>query len=727
MARFTRTLMTAMLFPLAIQPASAQQGAETAQLVEPRAGLIVTRSTRFRPGTYRLPVPADSALIIVRGDSLTIDFTGVVLEGMVPTADPDLATGVAVRIEGGRNVRVIGARIRGYKIGIFARGTRDLEIRGTDLSHNWKPRLFSLVEHESLVDWLSFHNNEGNEWLRFGAAIYLDSVSGGLIQGNRVVQGMNALLMNRVDHVTVRDNNFSYNSGLGIGLYRSTDNTIIRNSVNFNIRGYSHGFYRRGQDSAAILLYEQSNNNIVALNSATHSGDGIFLWAGNTTMNTGQGGANDNVFYANDVSFAPANGIEATFSRNTFIANIAEGNEYGLWGGYSFGSHIVANCFARNRYGIAIEHGQDNRIIGNRFVGDSTAIRLWGDSIQPSDWGYPKHRDTRSRDYLIERNTYGGVSRKFQLANSTGLTISDSIPDHLSLPVSPECNGIPAVAPEDANLVPSLPGLPREIPRQPVQRRHRSAIIVDEWGPYDYLYPKLWPAGDSVRAVPLRLVVLGPPGAWSLVSRTGVQAISASSGRTGDTIRVTPRPDSSGTWEVVMQYRGAATTSPRGERSTAGAPVRFSYSRYEPAVAWQVKAWAWPDSLDPRRDGNWQRLTSASTLFERTWPRLDIMWYRPTIRELPQARFAFEATSTVNLPAGEYTLRTISDDGIRVWVDGRLVIDNWDLHGSEIDYAPLTGGTHELRVQYFQIEGWAELRLDLLRGVHRSIGSPGPH
>ena len=176
-----------------------------------------------------------------------------------------------------------------------------------------------------------------------------------------------------------------------------------------------------------------------------------------------------------------------------------------------------------------------------------------------------------------------------------------------------------------------------------------------------------------------------------------------------------------------MEYRGTATTGARGERTAAGVPVRFSYAHYEPPIAWQVKAWAWPDSLDPQREGNWQRLTSAPLLFERTWPRLDIMWYRPTIRELPQARFAFDATGTVNLPAGDYTLRSISDDGIRVWVDGRLVIDNWDLHGSEIDYAPLAGGRHDIRVQYFQIGGWAELRLDVLRGVQRSPGSPGPH
>ena len=717
--------MSTIVVGLALLLLGDAMGAQAAPLATPQAGMVITRSTKVRPGTYRLTAPEsfDSAAIVVRGDSITLDLTGVVLEGTAPLSDPDQASGVAIRIDGGRNVRIVGARVRGYRIGILARGTRGLEIRGSDLSHNWKPRLFSLVEHESLVDWLSFHNNEGNEWLRFGAAIYLDNVSGGVVQSNTVTQGMNALLMNRVDHVSVRDNNFSYNSGLGIGLYRSSDNTIVRNIVDFNVRGYSHGFYRRGQDSAGILMYEQSSNNVVALNSATHGGDGLFLWAGNYTMNTGQGGSNDNVFYANDFSFAPANGIEATFSRNTFVANIAEGNDYGIWGGYSFDSRIVANCFSNNRYGIAIEHGQQNSIIGNGFIADSTAIRLWGDSIQPSDWGYPKHRDTRSRDYLIDRNRFIATPRKFQLANSSGVEIRDSSG---SSPIPGTCSGIPSVPADQASLIPALPGFPREIQRPPVQRRQRSAIIVDDWGPYDYQHPKLWPA-DSTRANPLRLAVLGPAGSWTMRSRSGVQEVSASSGRIGDTIRVTPHPDSTGNWEIVLEYRGAATTTSRGARAAAGVPVRFSWSRHEPTIAWQVKAWAWPDSLDPRRDGNWQRLASGALLFERTWPRLDIMWYRPTIRELPQARFAFEATGRVNLPAGDHTLRTISDDGIRVWVDGKLVIDNWDLHGSEIDYAPLTGGTHELRVQYFQIEGWAELRLDILRGVQRSTGSPGPH
>ncbi len=87
-----------------------------------------------------------------------------------------------------------------------------------------------------------------------------------------------------------------------------------------------------------------------------------------------------------------------------------------------------------------------------------------------------------------------------------------------------------------------------------------------------------------------------------------------------------------------------------------------------------------------------------------------------------------EARAVVTLPAGRNTLRAISDDAIRVWVDGDLVIDRWDPHGSEVDYADIGGGRHQVRVHYYQADGWTELRLNFLRGApSASRGSPGPH
>ena len=715
---------------------------QQAPLVTPRAGLVITRSVRLRPGVYRLAAPPSGApLIIVRGTDITVDFNGAELVGSDPEGDPDLAAGVAVLVDSGRNVRLRRPVIRGYLVGIRSRGTRGLAISGGNLSHNWKPRLFSLVEHESLVDWLSFHRNERREWLRFGAAIYLEDVRGGVIEGNRAVQGMNALLMVRSDSLRIERNDFSFNSGLGIGLYRSSDNLILYNTADYNVRGYSHGFYRRGQDSAGLLLYEQSCRNIVAWNSATHGGDGLFLWAGQSTMDSGTGGANDNLFFGNDFSFAPANGIEATFSRNAIVDNLLEGNEYGVWGGYSFSSRIHGNQFVRNRTGIAIEHGQDNVIGGNRFSGDSTAIRLWANPIEPSDWGYPRFRDTRSRDVLIDSNLFAGnrvavraaSTARLAMAGNTwwrvdsALVLSDTSAFTASSNVvadGPE----PAFATSYPELFESMVrglGGPRAIPSSGRRRLDRSAIVVDEWGPYDRLSPKLWPL-DSTRSNPLRLVVLGPEGEWRLASRRGVTAISRAAGGTGDTITVAPATP--GDWEIGLEFRGGPTVSPRGRRRAAGAVYPFGWGRFEPAIAWTVRFVTWADSTSPTGQPDaFARLFQRPLLLTLTVPRLDWLWFRPTIAELPRERWALEATGTVTLPAGRYSLRTISDDGVRVWVNGRLVIDNWTGHDSAVDHAPLAGGRHRLRVQYYQKDGWTELRLDIVRGRTRSAGSPGPH
>jgi hypothetical protein len=43
------------------------------------------------------------------------------------------------------------------------------------------------------------------------------------------------------------------------------------------------------------------------------------------------------------------------------------------------------------------------------------------------------------------------------------------------------------------------------------------------------------------------------------------------------------------------------------------------------------------------------------------------------------------------------------------------VIDNWDVHGTEIDTAAIGGGVHTVKVEYFEATGWAEFRLDFVK------------
>ena len=728
----------AFLSSVLLADAAAQQPAP--KPIELKRGLVITRSATVVRRTYKLAGAAtlDTAVIVIKGDHIVLDLNGATLLGADPAADPDQAAGLGIRVEGGTDITIKNGTIHGYRVNILARGTTGVILADLDVGRSWKPRLYSLKEHESLVDWLSFHHNEKGEWLRFGAGVYLDGVTGGEVSDVRAEQGMNALLLVKSDHLSIHDNTFRFNSGLGIGLYRSTDNRIVHNRIDYNVRGYSHGIYWRGQDSADLLFFEQSSRNVVMNNSATHGGDGFFLWAGQSTMDSGEGGANDNLLFGNDFSFAPTNAIEVTFSRNLILRNRVGGSDHGIWGGYSYDTRIVANCFSGDRIGIAIEHGQNNEITGNRFDRNVTGIRLWGDKLEPSDWGYPKHRDTESHGTRIEDNRFSRHRLGVSAADSRSLTILQNaftavdtvfaFKDTAALRL--ERNAVDAVIDTTGDACAAIPPLPDvwtatygaaaqrpvDIPASALAQRDRSAIIIDEWGPYDWQSPKMWPV-DSTHATPLHLAVLGPEGTWRVASMRGIAGVSASSGRMNDTITVSPRTDSLGDWELTLQYR-----------DTAGATGRFAYSMFEPDQDWALRAFAWSDSTDPRtKPAAFADLLKGAPVMTVRARRLDYEWYRPKVAALPLERWALEATSRVTLAPGAYTLRTISDDGIRVWVDGRLAIDDWTPHESAVDVALLSGGSHELRVQYYQVDGWTELRLDIVRGNQRAGGSPGPH
>ena len=60
-------------------------------------------------------------------------------------------------------------------------------------------------------------------------------------------------------------------------------------------------------------------------------------------------------------------------------------------------------------------------------------------------------------------------------------------------------------------------------------------------------------------------------------------------------------------------------------------------------------------------------------------------------------------------------MSVISDDGVRVWLDDKLVVDRWSVHESIVDRVPVTPGRHRLRVEYFEATGWAELQIRFWR------------
>lgn len=66
-----------------------------------------------------------------------------------------------------------------------------------------------------------------------------------------------------------------------------------------------------------------------------------------------------------------------------------------------------------------------------------------------------------------------------------------------------------------------------------------------------------------------------------------------------------------------------------------------------------------------------------------------------------------------------YSFYTTSNQGVRLWVDGKLLIDNWQPHDTQEDVATIAltaGERYDLRMEYYEQFGAAEIRLEWSSG-----------
>lgn len=689
--------------------------------------MVIRSSCTIKKAVYQLngSDSLDRPLILVEGNNITVDFNGAELSGSNDKNWPNEYYGLAILVKG-NNITIKNARVNGFKVGLMAAGCRKLNILNSNFSHNYRQKLHSTRLRESVSDWMSYHHNEQDEWLRYGAGIYLKDCKRPNITGNTITGGQCALMMVRTDSAMITNNDLSFNSGLGIGMYRSSHNSILNNKLDFNVRGYSHGIFNRGQDSAGILAFEQCNDNNIAFNNVTYGGDGFFLWAGQTTMDSGTGGCNDNTLYKNDFSFAPTNGVELTFSRNNIKENTILECDNGIWGGYSYNTEITGNNISGNRTGIAIEHGQDNYIIENKFADNKTAIRLWANKIEPSDWGYPKKRDTRSRNYLIVGNEFLHNTRPVNISGTDSLLICD-IPDSLlghfkfdstvtnaSISMCDVARKEPYIdiykKMEKDNL------LRRKLfnPSSRITEPGRKNIRITEWGPYDFRYPIIWlkDAGSSGK---LSFEILGPKGSWKLKNSRDVSGISKSNGtfpakleaiKTGKDVL------------IELEYTGESFTDQFGKKQRANIPHSFSYADFDPGIQWNVKWFSWDAAHDPNKNYDLFRDTYNNTPFKsETAAQLDYTWWGAVGKNLPADSFATVATGSGYFPKGRYSLEVTADDLVKVLIDGKTVINFWDAkkyindEDAQHDVILDLDGKHDIRVEHVENAGYATLQV----------------
>ncbi|MBL7007556.1 MAG: right-handed parallel beta-helix repeat-containing protein [Planctomycetes bacterium] len=699
--------------------------------------LEITQSCEvFVPRDLVIEDRGEPGVIQVTGSGITIRFQeGSALRGAEAGRPWNQLEGIGIRLIGVHGVTLQGVRAHGFRSGIWASGCDRLTVEDADLSDNFRQRLGSTPLAEDGADWLWPHQNDGNEWLQaYGAALYLEDGEGAVVRRVRVRRGQNGVVLDRMNRSQVYDNDCSFLSGWGLALWRSSGNTVCRNAFDFCVRGYSHGVYNRGQDSAGILMFEQCSENRFVENSVTHGGDGLFGFAGREALGEDgvhpeewyrRRGNNDNLFLRNDFSYAPAHGIEMTFSfGNRFIANRLVGNAIcGIWGGFSQDSLILANEIAENggmgygleRGGVNIDRSRGNRILGNRFRDNRCGVHIWSlpTSFTERPWG--RANDLRAEGTVVSANRFDGDELALHLRGDCAVRWGGNLLEDVGKSTEVE----PAARLEEAAAavlppVPSfddLPGVSRPVGAR-AEIAGRENIVVGPWGPWDHeeallLVHSAGPGFVTYQSFPRGLEldaewIDGPP--------PGVVATELES--------------QSG--ERMVRFEATEPGLHRFQARILAGEDSWPVEGWLLLADWEVRFFPW--RTDPREDyAGWLAEADAAPVvvlpglefhFDSGGPEGYLPDQERSKWQGGADHFGTLASARIPLPAGRYRVRTLSDDGIRVRVDGDQVVEDWTWHAPKEAFGQFElreAQVVQLEVEHFEIDGFAKLVVTLER------------
>lgn len=704
--------------------------------------LVVTKSCRIVIPKDRVFRDAgEDGVIRVEASDITIEFApGSLLRGADAKTRPDEYRGCGIRINGRKNVTLRNAAVHRFWCGIHATGADGLTLENIDASDMRRAYLKSTPVAEDGGDWLWPHNNDAQEWRKnYGASICIENTKKATVSDCKVWHSQNALILDRVSESKVFDNDFSFNSAWGIAMWRSCRNVISRNALDFNVRGYSHMVYNRGQDSAGLLVFEQNNENVFAENSVTHGGDGFFGFAGREALGQAppptpdfdykRRGNNDNLLVHNDFSYAPAHGIEMTFSfGNRYIGNRLVGNAIcGVWGGYSQDTLIAGNTFENNgemgygleRGGVNIEHGRGNKVVHNKFRENKCGVHYWWNpnaELMKNPWGLAN--EPVSKDNLIAANEFYGDQLAFHFRGPTEVTLGPNKIDNCKKELDAAAEAT-VTRDEKVKVEPfAEPKYPVFGKKRPVGARKllygRENIIMTEWGPWDHSSPlvRAAEAGGLSRAYEFFKM----PGAPAVeLDGKGLTAKTIPSVKAGGPTRYEISAAGPGVYPYSFVVKAGEFS-----KTVEGTIL---------AIEWDAVFFKW--EVDPRENlDGWRKLAESPGAVKTKLDRMTLKYAfgGPSDQKVSDAltsaklggdHFGMIARAKLSLGPGTWKLSTTSDDGIRVVVDGKPVIEDWTWHPPKRNDGQFTLSerkTIEMVVEHFEIDGYSTLEFDLSKG-----------
>ncbi|MCA9001752.1 MAG: right-handed parallel beta-helix repeat-containing protein, partial [Planctomycetes bacterium] len=496
----------------------------------------------------------------------------------------------------------------------------------------------------------------------------------------------NGALLREVTGAQIHDNDFSFLSGWGIALFDSSDCTVAHNATEYNVRGYSHGAYAVGHNSAGILVAGASDSNEIAFNRASHCGTGVSIWG----RRGEQGQPSNTRVLGNDCSVAIQAGIQNVRSADTLIQNnrIEQCLGYGIRGQADRGAILLGNQIEGTQGRAIALHGSHSAVVFQNQVKEGQVgleISLRG----------PKGHDTvtdgteRSEEHFVVGNQFED--------NGQDLVASDS--DALSFAGNRFVGGR--------------------------QRLHVQGIRA--WGEESTTQGSVVPTPGEDTVVGWLAGSNGvmPTGSMenvSLLLWNGELPSRLAEAQGLEAPEVPGHPKSSktvrtafdGGHDTVVLGKFGPWDFPSGEPQTQMRKPGGLFS----GVNWKARWFAFdPESQDPRGDVDaWRSLASEPLLEAEVEHFLDPRPTEEIAAQVPSVRFGLIAETTIDIDhAGEYQLSVMSDDGIRLWLGDEIVFEDWSWHAIERKQITLQlkAGPRKARLEYFQLDGAAELALEL--------------
>ncbi|MFW5653186.1 MAG: PA14 domain-containing protein, partial [Planctomycetota bacterium] len=389
------------------------------------------------------------------------------------------------------------------------------------------------------------------------------------------------------------------------------------------------------------------------------------------------------------------------------------------------------------------EHGYQNRIEQNTFQDNKCGVHLWWDpdtGLLSLPWAKANHKG--STDNLIVNNSFEGDVLGIQLRETKNTTLAGNMMVRLEteLDANDASPIIEGEAPAPDFVVPT--DYPVYGETTPIgQRDHlrgRENIIMTTWGPWDHESPlmRLEQGGDAgstshtwvlYKSAPIdEINHVGGRAAANTFRATGMSTNIEGTAGEQLTIKVSA-PDEPGVYEYDMEV---VTEDGRTF------PISGSFVN----ATWDARFFQW--TTDPREDYDaWKAESQGENAVKTTLDavRFTYGWGGPSDQNISEAvrsagitgdNFGFIGRTTLPLSPGEWEVSTMSDDGVRVTIDGQRIIDNWTHHGPTRDtgtfIVPEGADPVEIVLEHFELNGYSVLEFDITPvGGNDAVPNPG--